>query len=341
MGKKQYISASLLSKAEQLRDSIIALRPIPRETLKSLREYYRIGLTYSSNALEGNSLTESETKVVVEDGLTINGKPLRDVYEAVGHAHAYDYISSLAINKPLEVDDILELHRLFYEKIDAAQAGHYRTVPVFVSGSSYAVTPPAKIEAEMKRFVKWFNANEQKLPTPEFAALAHQKFVFIHPFVDGNGRVARLILNMALLRGEYTIALIPAILRHEYVQSLEASHKEPSVFVDFMAERIIATQMDLLRLLKDGGVNPRNGGANGGVEVRNGGANLSALLHQTIQEQPGKNAPALAGILQKSLRTIQRHLKTLSDQGVIEFRGAAKNGGYYSMDDGGAVNLSL
>lgn len=331
MGKKQYISASLLSKAEQLRDSIIALRPIPRETLKSQREYYRIGLTYSSNALEGNSLTESETKVVVEDGLTINGKPLRDVYEAVGHAHAYDYISSLAINKPLEVDDILELHRLFYEKIDAAQAGHYRTVPVFVSGSSYAVTPPAKIETEMKRFVKWFNANEQKLPTPEFAALAHQKFVFIHPFVDGNGRVARLILNMALLWGEYTIALIPAILRHEYVQSLEASHKEPSVFVDFMAERIIATQMDLLRLLKDGGVNPRNGGVNGGVKVRNGGANLSALLHQTIQEHPGKNAPALAGILQKSLRTIQRHLKTLSDQGVIEFRGAAKNGGYYSQ----------
>lgn len=201
MAEKRYISASLLCEAEQLRDRIIALRPFPHETLKSLKEYYRIGLTYSSNALEGNSLTESETKVVVEDGLTIEGKPLRDVYEAVGHAHAYDYISSLAISKPLDVNDILELHRLFYEKIDVAQAGHYRSVPVFISGSSYAVTPPANIEAEMKKFVKWFNANEHKLPTPEFAALAHRKFVFIHPFVDGNGRVARLILNMALLRG--------------------------------------------------------------------------------------------------------------------------------------------
>ena len=187
--------------------------------------------------------------MVIEDGLTIEGKPLRDVYEAVGHAHAYDYIHTLAASKPLEESDILELHRLFYEKIDGEKAGHYRTVPVFISGSQYAVSPPARIGSDMKKFVKWFNDHEHQLPTPEFAALAHQKFVFIHPFIDGNGRVARLILNLALIRGEYTIALIPAVLRHEYVQSLEMSHKNPAVFVDFITDRIIATQMDLLRLL--------------------------------------------------------------------------------------------
>ncbi len=170
-------------------------------------------------------MTESETKVVIEDGLTIEGKPLRDIYEAVGHAHAYDYIHTLSASKPLEEADILELHRLFYEKIDGEKAGHYRTVPVFISGSKYAVSPPAKIEDDIRKFIKWFNDNEHKIPTPEFAALAHQKFVFIHPFIDGNGRVARLILNLALIRGEYTIALIPAILRHEYVQSLEISQK--------------------------------------------------------------------------------------------------------------------
>ena len=111
---KQYISSKLLHTAEELRDRVIALRPFPEETLKSLKEYYRIGLTYSSNALEGNSLTESETKIVIEDGLTIEGKPLRDMYEAVGHANAYDYIHTLATNKPLEEADNLELHRLFY-----------------------------------------------------------------------------------------------------------------------------------------------------------------------------------------------------------------------------------
>ena len=323
---KQYISPKLLQIAEQLRDKVIALRPFPEETLKSLREYYRIGLTYSSNALEGNSLTESETKVVIEDGLTIEGKPLRDMYEAVGHAHAYDYIHTLSINKPLEEADILELHRLFYEKIDSEKAGHYRTMPVFISGSKYAVSPPARIESDMKKFVKWFNDNEHKLPTPEFAALAHQKFVFIHPFIDGNGRVARLILNLALIRGEYTIALIPAILRHEYVQSLEMSHKSPNVFVDFIAERIIATQMDLLRLLNDGGV---NGGVNGGVRSKSGGVNLEELIYDAIKNNPGANAPTIAEMLQKSLRTTQRYLRTLSDDGRIEFRGAPKNGGYH------------
>ena len=323
---KQYISPQLLKTAEQLRDRVIALRPFPEETLKSLREYYRIGLTYSSNALEGNSLTESETKVVIEDGLTIQGKPLRDMYEAVGHAHAYDFIHTLSANKPLEESDILELHRLFYEKIDSEKAGHYRTMPVFISGSKYAVSSPAKVESDMKKFVKWFNDNEHKLSTPEFAALAHQKFVFIHPFIDGNGRVARLILNLALIRGEYTIALIPAILRHEYVQSLEMSHKSPGVFIDFITERIIATQMDLLRLLNDGGV---NGGVNGGVSGKSGGVNLEELIFDAIKNNPGINAPSIAEMLQKSLRTTQRYLKSLSDSGRIEFRGASKNGGYH------------
>lgn len=181
----------------------------------------------------------------------------------------------------------------------------------------------------MKKFVKWFNDNEHRMPTPEFAALAHQKIVFIHPFIDGNGRVARLILNLALIRGEYTITLIPAILRHEYVQSLEMSHKIPHAFVDFVAERIIATQMDLLRLLNDGGV---NGGVNGGTKNKDGGVNSEGLIYDAIRNNPGVNAPTLAEMLKKSLRTIQRYLKSLSDTGRVEFRGAPKNGGYYITD---------
>lgn len=239
------------SQADENNRKLSAYRPLPPETLKSLREYYRVGLTYTSNALEGNSLTESETKVVIEDGLTIEGKPLRDHYEAVGHARAYDYIYNITEKEGLAEEDILSLHRLFYQQIDAEKAGHYRNFNVYISGSRYAVAAVSKIPAEMQKLVKWYNENEKKLHLVELAATLHQRFVYIHPFVDGNGRVARLLMNLALLRNRYTIAIIPAILRHEYIYSLETAHTRPEVFTDFIADRVIATQLDLLRLMRD------------------------------------------------------------------------------------------
>ena len=96
MKTKLTIDSYLLLNAEELKERTVGMRPFPKETLQSLRDYYRFGLTYTRNAIEGNSLTESKTKVVVEDGLTIEGKPLRDVYEAVGHAQAYDYLNMFA-----------------------------------------------------------------------------------------------------------------------------------------------------------------------------------------------------------------------------------------------------
>ncbi len=316
--------------AELNNRKLLALRPLAPETLQSLRDYYRVGLTYSSNALEGNSLTESETKVVIEDGLTIEGKPLRDVYEAVGHARAYDYLYQLATHKTLEEKDILELHRLFYQQIDPEQAGKYRTVPVFISGSNYPVTPPQKVPAEMKKFVAWFNKQEQKLHPVELAALTHKKFVFIHPFIDGNGRLSRLLMNLALIRNEYSIALIPAVLRSEYIVSLELAHTDDTVFKEFIADRVIATQMDLLRLLSSGGVKSPNGGVNSPSDFESGGVKLlEDELIELIKKMPGLNAPALAATLNKSLRTTQRYLKQLTSNHKIEFRGAPKTGGYF------------
>ena len=130
-----------LAQCERQQHQLWAFRPLSNETLQSLREYYRVGLTYTSNALEGNSLTESETKIVIEDGLTIEGKPLRDVYEAVGHAKAYDYLYELSHDAPLTEDTIRTLHKLFYQQVDAEKAGQYRKVPVFISGSQYPVAP--------------------------------------------------------------------------------------------------------------------------------------------------------------------------------------------------------
>lgn len=326
MNEKQNIAAANNRK-------ISAYRPFAPETLQSLKGYYRIGLTFSSNALEGNSLTESETKVVIEDGLTIEGKPLRDVYEAVGHARAYDFIYQLAIRKELAEADLRMLHQLFYQQIDPEQAGKYRTVSVFISGSNFAVTPPNYIAIEIKKFVAWFNKNEMKANPVAFAASVHKKFVFIHPFIDGNGRVARLLMNLALLRQDCSIALIPAGLRHEYILALELAHTNDAIFNDFIADRIIATQLDLLRLLNEsGGVKKSSGGVKPHLSGESGGVKFPEQhIYDTIEEMPGLNAPALSAQLNISLRTVQRYLKKLADEGKITYQGAPKTGGYYKI----------
>ncbi|MBQ3878138.1 MAG: Fic family protein [Prevotella sp.] len=318
---------SKYNQADENNRRLSAYRPLPPETLKSLREYYRVGLTYTSNALEGNSLTESETKVVIEDGLTIEGKPLRDHYEAVGHAKAYDYIYNITEKEKLSEEDILSLHRLFYQQIDAERAGHYRTVKVYISGSHYAVAAVSKIPAEMQKLVKWYNENEKKLHPVELAATLHQRFVFIHPFVDGNGRVARLLMNLALLRNGYTIAIIPAILRHEYIYSLETAHTRPEVFADFIADRVIATQLDLLRLMKD-----ENDTVNDIVNdtVNDAGSAQLTKTEQTVLEaistHPNYSYEQLAAACGVSRPTIARTIKALQGYNCIRRIGSDKKG---------------
>lgn len=306
---------------------IARLRPFPKETLKSLRDYYRVGLTYTSNALEGNSLTESETKVVIEDGLTIGGKPLRDVYEATGHAKAYDHLYSIAKDKPITAEDILELHRLFYSDIDPENAGKWRKVRVFISGSRRVLPGPEKVPELIAGFVKWMADNEGKLHPVEFAALVHQKFVYIHPFVDGNGRVSRLLMNLALMRSGWTLAIIPPICRAEYIATLEKAGRSPKDFVRFVRDRVSETQKELLRLMGES-IQIDEGVKSSADEGVNEGVNQ---LLAVISSNPGLRANILATHIGKSVQTVERYIKSLKASGSIEFRGAPKTGGYYAI----------
>ena len=117
-------------------------RPFEGDMLTQIKEYYRIGLTWSSNALEGNTLTESETKILLEDGLTIGGKPLRYTFEALGHAKAYDFMFTLLGSRTITEQDVLTMHRMFYERIEERDAGRYSSQDVFITGSKYPVTEP-------------------------------------------------------------------------------------------------------------------------------------------------------------------------------------------------------
>ena len=211
-----------LTQCEINQQELWSYRPLSLETLQSLKEYYRVGTTFTSNALEGNSLTESETKVIIEDGLTIEGKPLRDVYEAVGHAKAYDYMYELSHNEPLTEEVICNLHKLFYQQMDSERAGQYRKVPVFISGSQYSVSPVAEIGKRMKQLVQWYNNNENKLHPVVLAAELHKRFVFIHPFIDGNGRTGRLLVNLELMKAGYPPIDIKFTDRKAYYDAFDA-----------------------------------------------------------------------------------------------------------------------
>lgn len=239
----------LLVKIDELQKQINEHRPLSRETVLSLKEYYKIGLTWSSNAIEGNTLTESETKVVIEDGLTIGGKPLRDHLEAQGHAEAFEYMLELAEKKEITENDILMLHRLFYRKIDDSNAGVYRKSQVFISGSKYPLPGPDKVPQMMKGVVQKIADIREKEHPVAAAAKAHLEFVFVHPFVDGNGRVARLIMNLVLIQSGYNIALISPVRRAEYISSIEAAHKDDEEFIKLICSSVIETQKDYLRML--------------------------------------------------------------------------------------------
>lgn len=245
------MTTSVLKKIDALKVKIDAHRPLDAHMLKQVREYFRISMAYSSNALEGNSLTETETKIVIEDGITIGGKPVRDHLEALGHSEAYDLLFQLAKGREITEANVKELHRLFYYRIDAKQAGKYRKRRVIITGTDFIPPPPDRIPDLMKSFIAGLPEARAKHHPVEFAAGTHKDLVTIHPFIDGNGRAARLLMNLALLQAGYPLAIIPPILRRDYLDTLNKTHKgDDGSFVKFITGVCYETAKEYLRLLE-------------------------------------------------------------------------------------------
>jgi cell filamentation protein, protein adenylyltransferase len=240
-----------IADADKLRQEINQHRPLKREVLKQLREYFRIGLTWTSNALEGNSLTETETKVVIEDGITIGGKLLKDHYEAIGHAEAFDHLNTLVKRTDFAECDILKLHKLFYYRIDQTNAGRYRKQNIVVTGTDFVFPPPSELKKRMSAFAEQIPQLRATLHPIEFAATLHNRLVTIHPFVDGNGRIARLLMNLALLQEGYSVTIIPPILRNNYLTAVRPGNDgNHGPFVTLLSNMVWESQRDYLRLLQ-------------------------------------------------------------------------------------------
>jgi Fic family protein len=199
-------------------------RPLNEALVSNLDEWFRVELTYTSNAIEGNTLTRRETALVVEKGITVGGKSLIEHLEATNHAYALDWIKDQVKRKSqsLTKNDILNIHNIILKGIDDQNAGIYRNVPVRISGSSVVLPAPLKVPDLMQDFQIWLSKTH-KLHPVELAAEAHYQLVTIHPFIDGNGRTARLLMNLILMMNGYPPAIIRKRDRLSYIGSLETS----------------------------------------------------------------------------------------------------------------------
>lgn len=212
--------APLLSRVEDNFDKLQSHRPLKREALLKFKEQSRLFHTYHSNAIEGNSLTLQETRLVIEDGITIGGKPLRDHLEAANNARAFDWIWDAAVKRrALDHVFLQELHEMVMQGT-SLDAGKYRTQNVAIVGALHTPPQPAKIVPMLDQLFR--ELAEPVHPIVQ-ATYAHHRLVHIHPFSDGNGRVTRLATNLLLMREKYPRIVLPVEARRRYYASLKAA----------------------------------------------------------------------------------------------------------------------
>ncbi|MBM3514030.1 MAG: MerR family transcriptional regulator [Alphaproteobacteria bacterium] len=261
--------SSLLEMIDRRRAELDRTRGTQARAEQQLEGWFTVELTFTSNAIEGNTLTRRETATVIEKGLGVAGKTLREHLEAANHAKALAYVRGLARRKPARLSeaDILDVHRVIMTGIDDANAGRYRSVPVRISGAAVVLPNPRKVPDLMAQFVAWLEhfpakwasgSPKEMRPNKElggrlsehpvsFAAEAHYRFVSIHPFVDGNGRTGRLLMNLILMASGYPPAIIRKADRIAYLAALETAQlggaREP---YDRLIERAVLRSIDIV-----------------------------------------------------------------------------------------------
>jgi Fic family protein len=230
----------MFEQIDQKKALLDSKRPLPKYTVKSLREKLLLEWTYNSNAIEGNTLTINETKVVLE-GITVGGKTLREHLEVINHREAIAYVEEIVHKEePLSEWQIKNLHRLVLKGIDDAYAGVYRDQQVLISGASHVPPAPYLIQEQMEQMMTWYHSNAASLHSVERGAMLHAIFVGIHPFIDGNGRTARLLLNLELMKDGFPPVIIKVANRLEYYEALDKAHtsKDYTDFIQLVAAEV-------------------------------------------------------------------------------------------------------
>ena len=226
---------------DALKARLDAQRPLPQAALRNLHDELVLRWTYHSNAIEGNTLTLMETKVVLE-GITVGGKLLREHFEAINHRDAILYVEEVVQRaEPLTEWQIRNLHRLVLKTIDDDNAGRYRTLNVTIAGARHVPPDMLQVPEQMAALLHWYETQAVHLHPVERAARLHVDFVKIHPFVDGNGRTARLLLNLELLKAGFPAIVLPVEKRLAYYLALDTAHVEGDMapFLALVADCVV------------------------------------------------------------------------------------------------------
>ncbi|MFH0840741.1 MAG: Fic family protein [bacterium] len=237
-----HLSQIVKSRLEEKLTKLNKLRPLPKSSIQKLREKFQIEMTYNSNAIEGNSLTLKETFLVINEGLTVKGKPLKDHLEAKDHHAALEYLYDLIDRgKKHTVSEMLikNLHQIILQETDKEWAGRYRNADVIIGGSDHIPPDALQVPNKMRDLITWLNSQKNKINIIELSALLHHKLVHIHPFFDGNGRTARLTMNLFLIQAGYPLIVIMKTDRKKYYDVLDKADKgkyEP--LIKFIAQSI-------------------------------------------------------------------------------------------------------
>jgi len=212
----------IFEKLTKKKEELDAYRPLPPEQVKNIQEWMDLEYTYTSNAIEGNTLNRSETALVLEKGITVRGKTLREHLEATNHARAIDFIRSMIEKKHQSMGeaDIKDIHKIILTGIDDNWAGIYRQTQVLIRGGAVDPPPAVEVPFRMRKLVEWLQ-EVQELHPVQLSADLHYRFVVIHPFIDGNGRTARLLMNLILMQYGYPLAIIKTAEREAYVEAIK------------------------------------------------------------------------------------------------------------------------
>ncbi|NDI34587.1 Fic family protein [Chengkuizengella sediminis] len=207
---------------DEMKRKLDTKRPLPATTLKSLRDHLMLEWTFHSNAIEGNTLTLSETKVALE-GITVGGKTIKEHLEVINHKKAILLVEEIVRNhEKLSEWQMKNIHRLILKGIDDEHAGVYRKENVIISGAKHIPPDALNVPIQMQELQKWYDT--QKLHPIETASILHIEFVKIHPFVDGSGRTARLLVNLELMKNGYPPIIIEKEGRSQYYAVLDKAH---------------------------------------------------------------------------------------------------------------------